>query len=243
MMAGPTHLHHCLPRMLSLWLDFANVVEEYVKKKGKDPVMLATVNMASKHLDKIVMSVKSWRKQIPSYYLITALPQIVSRICHSHTGSYNMISNILASMLAGPHGQQTFWHMVSVSKNRDVTRRDRCNDIFSEAIKANPDLDKYLKDALALAKKIDELCDAKTEKGIKSVSLRDMLRSLPALVNQPDFSSIMLPNQRNMIVTLPTADASVLKHDPFPSGFVTIEAIEDEVIVCLLYTSPSPRDS
>ena len=88
-----------------------------------------------------------------------------------------------------------------------------------------------MKDALALAKKMDELCDAKTEKGVKSVSLRDMLRSLPSLVNQPDFSPVILPNRRNMMVTLPTVDANVQKHDPFPSGQVTIEAIEDQVVV------------
>eukprot|EP00092_Neocalanus_flemingeri_P036099 GFUD01039303.1.p1 GENE.GFUD01039303.1~~GFUD01039303.1.p1 ORF type:complete len:867 (+),score=277.66 GFUD01039303.1:193-2601(+) len=231
MMTGPTHLHHCLPRMLSLWLDFADVVVEFTNKKGKDPIMVATVNMASKQLDKIVTTVKIWRKQMPGYYLLTALPQIVSRICNTHTGSFTMISNILAGLLLGPHRQQTFWHMVSVSKNRDANRRNRCNEIFKEASRGKPDMEKFLRDAVALAKKIDELCDAKTEKGVKSVSLRDILKSLPALVNQPDFSPIILPNQRNMIVTLPTADANVQKHEAFPSGLVTIEAIEDSVVV------------
>merc|ERR1719427_1680445 len=231
MMTGPTHLHHCLPRMLSLWLDFAEIVVDFTNKKGKDQILVATVNMASKQLDKIVVSVKSWRKQIPAYYLLTALPQIVSRICHTHTGSFSMLSNILTGLLVGPYGQQTFWHMVSVSKNRDANRKNRCNEIFKEAVKVNPGMEKFLKDAIALAKKIDELCDAKTEKGVKSVSLRDILKSLPALVNQPDFSPIILPNQRNLIVTLPTVDANVQKHEPFPSGLVTIETIEDHVVV------------
>ena len=238
MTLGPTHLHHSLPRMLSLWLDFADVVMEFTNKKGKDQIMIATVNMATKYLEKITTSVKSWRKRTPQYYCLTALPQIVSRICHTHTGSYNVLGNILSGLLVGRYYQQTFWHMVSVSKNRDNTRKTRCNDIFKDAITANPEREKFLRDATALAKKIDELCDAKTEKGVKSVSLRDVLRSLPSLVNQPDFSPVILPNQRNMIVTLPTVDANVQnvqrtveKHEPFPSGLVTIEAIEDQVAV------------
>jgi len=232
MTLGPSHLHHSLPRMLSLWLDFADVVMEFTNKKGKDQMMIATVNMATKTLEKIATSVKSWRKQTPQYYLLTALPQIVSRICHTHTGSYNVLGNILSGLLVGRYYQQTFWHLVSVSKNRDNTRKTRCNDIFKEAVTVNPEREKFLRDAVALAKKIDDLCDAKTEKGVKSVSLRDVLRSLPSLVNQPDFSPVILPNQRNMIVTLPTVDATnVQKHEPFPSGLVTIEAIEDQVAV------------
>ena len=231
MQLGPLHLHHSLPRLLSLWLDFADVVMEFTNKKGKDQIMITTVNMATKCLDKIATSVKGWRKQTPQYYFLTALPQIVSRICHTHEGSYSVLGSILSGLLGGRYYQQTFWHMVSVSKNRDNTRKTRCNDIFKAAVKATPEREKFLSDALALAKKIDDLCDARTEKGVKTISLRDILRSLPALVNQSDFSPVILPNQRNMMVTLPTADANVQKHEPFPSGLITIEALEDQVMV------------
>ena len=148
MTIGPTHLHHCLPRMLSLWLDYAENYATTMNLKNKDTHLLATLNLAHKSLEKIINSVKGWKKRIPDYFLLTALPQIVSRICHTNVESYTVIKTMLAELLVGPYGQQTFWHMISVSKNRDSTRKSRCHEIFMDAIKLKPTMEKFIKDGI-----------------------------------------------------------------------------------------------
>ena len=61
---GPTHLHHCLPRMLTIWLDFAQVVHEaLVTKTDKSGERLALLNNADKNLEKILQTLKQWLKQ------------------------------------------------------------------------------------------------------------------------------------------------------------------------------------
>ena len=49
------------------------------------------------------------------YQLMTALPQLISRVCHSHAGVFREISNIIATLMA-TYPQQVMWHMVAVSK-------------------------------------------------------------------------------------------------------------------------------
>lgn len=46
---------------------------------------------------------------------MTALPQFISRICHSHPGVFKQISVIIATLMAA-YPQQAMWHMIAVSK-------------------------------------------------------------------------------------------------------------------------------
>ena len=240
-MNGPTHLHHCLPRMLTIWLDFAQVVHNAleVDKTSKSPERLALLNNADKNLDRILIAVKSWLKQSPLYYLLTALPQIVSRICHPHLGSYEVLSSMMTSLLVSQYNQQTFWHMVSVIKNRDKHRSSRCQKIFQEAGRNNPDVKSFLHNALDFANKLDELCELKTSNGVKNMSLREKFNQLPALFRRSAFSgSLILPTEKNMLVTLPTVEGKASQHSPFPSGLVYIESVCDEVEVMQSLVKP-----
>ena len=238
---GPKHLHHCLPRLLSIWLDLAATLQDAQARKNKDNVLCAALDHASSSLAKLALTMREWVRKAPSYYLLTAAPQLVSRICHGHAETWQLLKSLLVNVLCR-HPQQTFWHLVSVSKNSNPTRKARCLEIFQEAVKAKPELDKFLRDALALAKKIDELCELKTGKRETRISLKDAMKSLPALVNSASFSPLILPNQRNMVVCLPTADVSTLAslhaYNPFPDGTVTIAGIQDEVILMQSLVQP-----
>ena len=118
--------------------------------------------------------------------------------------------------------QQAFWHMAAIGKSNNPIRKSRCLDLFREATTKDGKLKKFLADAQKLGNLLDELCDIKTEKGLKKVSLKDIKRSLPALIQQSDFSPILLPNERNMVATLPTSESHQTRHNPFPSGEVYI---------------------
>ena len=238
MQHGPTHLYYCLPRLLTLWLDFTENIEEFVKKKGKTIMLSSTIEHASSVFDKFIANYSQWKNYIPDYFYLTALPQLVSRICHPHDKSYRVLSSILTSLLSGAHSQQTFWHMVSVSKNRNEVRRSRCLQMFEDAKKVTNQIRKTLEDSLTLASKIDELCDYKVDKGIKSIRLQEHMKSLPALVNRTHAANIILPNQRNLLATLPTDNTDLHQHKPFPSGLVYIQSIDDEVTVMASLVQP-----
>ena len=233
-MNGPTYLHHCLPRLLTIWLDFAEVVHKAVleNKANKASDRISLLNNADKNLEKICQTVKKCMKQLPDFYLLTALPQIVSRICHPHLGSYQVLSGMLVSLLCSNYSQQTFWHLVSVSKNRDKNRSSRCQNIFTEANNKDPERTNFLHNAQDFAKKLDELCELETEKGNKQMSLKSSFPSLPAMFKRAAFaSSLILPIERNMLVTLPTVEGNASQHNPFPSGLVRIHKVEDSVSV------------
>ena len=234
---GPRHVMVCLPRMLSVWLEFAEIIQKTHKDQRSNPrspgstVPIHIINYANGILTKFIDNYTSWGKWIPKYFFLTALPQLVSNICHPHVKSFQLLSDILTSLLSGPYSQQTFWQLVSVSKNRDPTRRERCSKIFDDAMKSNTELHTVLTDSILFAKKIDELCELKTEKHQRQLSLNECMKSLPALVNSSKFSQIILPNQRNLLATLPTSDADVTRHQPFPCGVVNISGLEDQVKV------------
>ena len=241
MLKGPQHIHHCLPRMLSLWLDLAKVLQDGQSRRAKEPELALTLDHGNKHLVKLNTVIRHWAQKAPSYHLLTAAPQLVSRICHAHQETFVLLQHLLVHMLV-KHPQQAFWHLVSVSKNKDLMRRSRCNDIFKDACKQEPKLNKFLEDALAMTKKIDELCDIKVDKGKKDVQLKDIMKSLPALVNNSSFSSVILPNQRNMIVSLPTVTEGTVtvlnSYNPFPAGLVMIDKIQQEVVVMNSLVAP-----
>ena len=238
MQHGPAHLHYCLPRLLTLWLDFTENIEDFVKKKGKTVTLSATIEHASGIFERFLSNYSQWKTYIPDYFFLTALPQLVSRICHPHDKSFTVLSSILTSLLSGPHSQQTFWHMVSVSKNRNQVRRSRCLQMFEEAKKVSKQMRKTLEDSITLASKIDDLCDLKIDKGIQSIRLQEHMRSLPALVNRSDGSDIILPNKRNLLVTLPTGNTELRMHQPFPGGLVYIQSIDDDVAVMASLVQP-----
>ena len=238
---GPTYIQYCLPRMLTLWLDYTEMLVTMTKQKGKDMKTNAALNEACKTMNKFMATSSSWRKMIPSYYFLTSLPQLVSRLCHPQDESYQVLHSMLTELLSGKYYQQTFWHLVSVSKNRDTNRKNRCLKIFQDAANSSPQMGRFLSDARNFCQRIDELCDLKFSKGDKSGSLEEKLKGLPLLVNSLGKKrelGLILPNRKNLSATLPTADADVKNHQPFPSGMVFIEAVEDDFLIMQSLVQP-----
>ena len=234
---GPSYLDECMPRLLTIWLDFAEHIHDASFAKDKDPKSIAALNNATTQLSKLNKSLYAYRTKVPAYYFLTAFPQIVSRICHPHEETNNVLRSLMITVFL-KFPQQAFWHMVCVSKNRDPKRQARCSQVFKEASGQCPDLKPFLEDAILFSKKIDELCDKKTEDRQSTTSFRELLPSLPALFNQRSMSRLILPIQRNMVGTCPTAEANLDAYDPFPSGVVTIAGVEDEIQVMTSLVKP-----
>lgn len=234
---GPTYLDECMPRLLTIWLDFAEMIHEQSLAKDKEPKALAALCNASAQLSKLNKSIYVSRPRIPAYYFLTAFPQIVSRICHPHEETYNVLRMLMVTVFQH-YPQQAFWHMVCVSKNQEAKRQSRCSQIFKEAVAQRKGLKQFLDDAILFSKKIDELADKKGEDRQTVASLRELFPSLPALFNKRNLSPIILPIQRNMVVTFPTAEANPDSYNPFPAGEVTVAGVEDKIQIMISLVKP-----
>lgn len=60
--------------------------------------------------------------RLPHYMFMTALPQLISRICHSNNEVFVQLCKIIATMVSS-YPQQAMWHMIAVSKVRGFRMR------------------------------------------------------------------------------------------------------------------------
>lgn len=156
---------------------------------------------------------------LPLYQLMTALPQLISRICHSHSGVFKEISNITATLMA-TYPQQVMWHMVAVSKSSYNVRVQRCLEILELAKRKKPGLNKLINDVTKLADRFIELSNKQVDKHVTVTSVSSLVRSLPRLLNEDSFSAVLIPIQDQMTVQLPSRAAANHnapgEHYPFP---------------------------
>nr|XP_045585132.1 serine/threonine-protein kinase atr-like isoform X1 [Procambarus clarkii] len=227
---GCRHIYQSMPRMLGLWLEFGTRVSELEAKeeKGKGNRKNIVLDNYREKLANLNGSVGSLVDRLPHYMLMTALPQLISRICHSNNGVFIQLCKIIATMLSS-FPQQSMWHMIAVSKSSYNMRVKRCMEIFESAKRMNPELSKFIADATKLADKFLELSNKHVEKGVPQVSLNNLLRGLPRLLSDSSFSKIILPLQHQMSVTLPTSFDDLSSHNPYPREAVYLCSIEDHV--------------
>nr|XP_053640480.1 serine/threonine-protein kinase ATR-like [Cherax quadricarinatus] len=227
---GCRHIYQSMPRILSLWLEFGTRVSELEAKEDK--VKSARRNPAldnyREKLANLNGSVGSLVDRLPHYMFVTALPQLISRICHSNSDVFVQLCKIIATTLSS-FPQQSMWHMIAVSKSSYQMRVKRCIEIFEAAKRMKPELSKFISDATKLADKFLELSNKPVEKGVHQVSLNSLLRGLPRLLSDSSFSNIILPLQHQMSVTLPTSYDNMFSHNPYPRAAVYLCSIEDHV--------------
>lgn len=89
---GSQHLHHSMPRLLTLWLDFTTALHsDQVKKlatKSRSSVSTGKLE-ESKEVPGVSPLIRTLNKELelllqrgPLYYFYTALSQMLSRLCH-----------------------------------------------------------------------------------------------------------------------------------------------------------------
>ncbi|XP_068202044.1 serine/threonine-protein kinase ATR [Palaemon carinicauda] len=227
---GCRHIYQSMPRMLALWLEFGTRVCELETKEDKSRSVRKN-SMLETYREKLATlngAIAGMVDRLPSYLFLTALPQLISRICHSNAEVFVQLCKIIASVLSA-YPQQAMWHMIAVSKSSYQIRVKRCLEIFETAKRKKPSLHKFIADCTKLADKFLELSNKPVEKGVQIVSLNTLLRGLPRLLTDPEFSDIILPLQQQMSVTLPASSESLDSHNPFSKNQVYLQNIEDQI--------------
>ncbi|CAL1278598.1 unnamed protein product [Larinioides sclopetarius] len=225
---GCKNVYHSLPRLLDIWFDLGTL--QGVDGNGSSSKKLSgSWKSTAACLERISNMVQELYGSVPLYLFLTAFPQLISRICHSHSSVSGPLQKLISRLLVS-YPQQSMWMMMAVSKSSYPTRSKRCKQIFQEAILLNPGLGKYINDTTRLADKLIDLSN-KNVGDTNRLSISENFSSLLKLIDDRNFSQVMLPLQTQMIVTLPNGYVSSFDYNAFPFTPVFIQGFEDTVEV------------
>ena len=75
--------------------------------------------------------IKKLSERLPAWQFATAMPQLISRICHQNPKVHQVIEAIIQGVLT-LYPEQMLWHLMSVSKSTLKIRSERIGQIFSK---------------------------------------------------------------------------------------------------------------
>jgi serine/threonine-protein kinase ATR len=71
-------------------------------------------------------------QKVPTYQFLTAIPQLISRICHPNPEVQDTLELIIVTVL-NAYPQQTLWHLMAVAKSNVQARVQRVTSILNKA--------------------------------------------------------------------------------------------------------------
>ncbi|XP_065566835.1 LOW QUALITY PROTEIN: serine/threonine-protein kinase atr-like [Artemia franciscana] len=218
---GSSFIYRSLPRFLSIWLDLGARVCEMPESNARlnCKKVLSQVNDLTKNV---------LAKRLPTYKLLTALSQMLSRTCHPNPDVWDALKILLAKTLRD-YPQQSVWQMMVMMKSTQKSRSQRCAEIAKLACENKPELSKFISDAVKLTEKLIEIAETKFDGS--TFSINSLFKELPKMLSSVNFSQIILPVQSNMTETLPTMPGSHKDFVAFPNKYTFIIGMDDEVEV------------
>lgn len=232
---GCKYIHQSMPIMLSLWLDFS---QKYKILEIKNDHQKCIFN-------KMLEEINIYRKTLPTYIWLTALSQLVSRICHPETIVRNTIIDILIDLIwAHPH--YCLWMMVEVFNSKLESKQSAARIIInsSKLKKKKGDLDifRLMKSFGMLGNELIKLSTneiIEKQKNLSSLKITDLNPQLPLLFKRKGFGPIMMPTSKFFQVILPLKGQSQHQHKPFQNNQVSILGVEEDVTILSSLVRPT----
>jgi serine/threonine-protein kinase ATR len=226
LMLGCNYVHQALPQLLSLWMELAPAVTPE-KPRGSDGSIRrnSSMNSANAALDgsfeefrsrvfaQVLPSVKLLVQRVPTYVLMVAIAQVVSRLCHKNDDVHEVLSAYIARTLS-MYPSQTWWHLASSSNSAERLRSARVKGLLARTISEYPTIEVALNQGIQLSESFITLSDYQTGKEQTSLSVNREAKYFLKL-----FPSIhcIIPTQVQMQSTLPEDGAHKVpdEYDPF----------------------------
>ena len=223
---GMRHSSLALPRMLTLWLDFADL-QLQVPPQAPQPQASATKRTPDQMHDTMAELMKS----VPLHQWLPATAQLVSRICHRKDRVREMIHAQLAKLLA-EFPRQLVWAVIPASLSTIAERKRYGESIVVRAkqqlMSAAPGLQELMGSASRLIDQLRKVCnDCSMDKREKRVRMRTRWPALHRMTNL----EVVVPLHSSLTVSEPVPGVSVANHEPFSATAPTIESWADEVDV------------
>ncbi|KAG6794440.1 serine/threonine-protein kinase atr-like [Apis mellifera caucasica] len=225
---GCKYIHQSMPRMLTIWLDFASRAtrsNNLMNQSNQEQVKLR-----KDALLKMSKIMEVYQERLPIFMWLTAFSQLVSRICHPSIEVQKTICIILVKLIHA-YPQHSLWMMASVINSSYPARQKRCQEILSHVKLKTPEMTKLISDFHKLWERLIELSNKAIPDGIMNTTISLLSRNLPRLLSNKEFSSIMIPTTKFRQLHLPSKGMSLENHNAFSSNWIHISGIEDNVVV------------
>ena len=222
---GHHYIFQSLPRMLTLWFDFG---EHWNPKtsRNKNP----KINEINTQFLKSHQTMLQILDKTAAFQWLTALPQIISRICHPNTEIFGFIKKVIAKIFC-EYPQQALWMVASVRNSQDSTRQNCARKIMHEVKQiVNPEILHIINNGLNLFNGLIGICKFKKGKK-KTVS---MASKFPKLRNLDTSNPIMMPLQSQLTIRLPPSKPTETNNIPrevkgFQDHQVSISGFDDTI--------------
>lgn len=231
---GSKYIFQALPRMLSIWLEHGAKVSQLGGSRSSlniDETIKRRMTKGTVTLRKLNAEMAKFIKVLPAFQFLTALPQLMSRICHPNGEVIQMVEQIIIKLLRSHH-QQTLWMMMAGVKSTDRDRAKRCAAVLKRAeteLKRELDLRRIKDTFLQLAEQLLVVCNYQpNEKHQQKVDTLSMKRHFQRLLSLR-LNSVVIPLTSAMTVTLPSPSTLPSDHRAFPANLPTFSRFEDSV--------------
>ncbi|CAO3569415.1 unnamed protein product [Mortierella alpina] len=221
---GPKYLYQIMPRLLTYWLELANLARQEQQGTAQ-----ATIQTEFENVNRLM---KELANVLPEYMFLSAFPQIISRICHKNVAAVDVLENIIVKVVLA-YPDQAIWQMVSVSKSVVPERKRVCNRILDTIPRHKPDGPKtfeLIKEALDLGEHLISLCMASVPDKISKLSLEKNFNRIFRQLKRDGYN-VAIPCQKTLWPALPASSATMASHKPFKSDLPKIDRLLDEIEV------------
>lgn len=220
---GPTYIFEALPKLITVWLDFA-----IKDKKSVD---------AERKLNQVLGDISKGLDSIPIYVWYTSITQLLSRIVHGHDASAQILYKIITKLVEA-YPKHSLWYILSHLNSNDKIRRDRVSGILRALQSSSSSLSASILDAKALFSSLITVANHKIlKKTVKRMSLSGDfgIRNLSGPNN-----SLVIPVRSNLEIRLPAVKHLSKASNAFPkSSTITFDGVDDNINI--FYSLQMPR--
>ena len=227
---GHQHVYQSLPRMLTLFFEFGSspAAAAASSSTGGTKTDASLIDVQKVKAARAVFDqMQTLVKIIPLHVWLTALPQLISRVCHAHAEVAALTKHVITKVLEG-FPQQALWALACVSKSTVASRRAAANAIIQGAKKhtTSDEARRLFGESASFCEQLIRLCNH-TCNNKKSFSIKQELTHLARI----SCLSVMVPIASQLTVDVPTGGPGIDKNwKPF-GDLVTVASIANEVEV------------
>jgi len=222
-LSGTENIYQTLPRLLTLWFELGSIVY-----KSPQDSALSQVH------EKVMALMKHLSKKISMPCWMTALPQLISRICHDNLDVAELVRKIITDA-AIIYPQQVLWALTGVSKSGRANRRNAATSIINGAKRKSNEVNKRIfAENNVLCEQLYKLCHFSPADGAKVISAKKcfshLFRIMPLGVIMPTLESL---NIFQMMDLHKVGDIGSIN-----DNLVTIAGIRDEIHIMTSLMKP-----
>ncbi|KAK8184448.1 hypothetical protein BC567DRAFT_246964 [Phyllosticta citribraziliensis] len=237
---GTKHLYETVPKLLTLWLELATEVQTDQPSQRTSDLQRTWSQKRKEMLKKVEDHLDRYAIQrLPAFIFYTALPQMITRICHTRQATYELLASMIVKVV-GEHPRQALWGLLAVVKSTNTSRSNRGMAVLTKVkeykkskhgASSGPDLKLLVSQGQRLSEALLHACDAQVEPRATRVSLSRDLGFNHKLAPCP----LVVPVETTLVASLPTGssypDVSYKHHKAFQDTVPTISSFLDDVSV------------